>query len=92
MQSVKENMRPELTEDGLPFIMESATAFFSDYVSVQNDVSLVFAGQLATTGFTPAEPHMWEAAPVWEVPMMQYAADNMRIGDVYSQATTSPGR
>ena len=50
-------MKPELTADGLPFIIESATAAFSDYVSVQNDVSLRFAGGLATPPFTAAAPH-----------------------------------
>ena len=74
-------MHPELTKDGLPFLIESATAFFSDYVSVQNDVSLVFSGsQLAVPQFTLAQPHLFEGAPVWQVPMMQFAADNMRIG------------
>lgn len=89
MQSVKDKMKPELTVDGLPFIIESATASFSAYVSVQNDVAFRFAGGLATPGFTPAAPQMWAQAPVWQVPMMQYAADNMRIGDVYSEATLS---
>ena len=82
-------MKPELTADGLPFIIESATAAFSDYVSVQNDVSLQFAGGLATPPFTAAAPHAWAEAMIWQVPMMQYAADNMRIGDVYSTPTLS---
>ena len=89
MQAVKDKMKPELTEDGLPFIIESACAFFSDYVSVQNDVAMQFAGQLATPPLDPAAPQMWTRAPIWQVPMMQYAADNMRIGDVYSQPTLS---
>eukprot|EP01043_Picozoa_sp_COSAG02_P015972 COSAG02_NODE_693_length_18428_cov_268.516722_9_plen_1031_part_00 len=89
MQSVKDKMKPELTEDGLPFIIESACAFFSDYVSVQNDVAMQFAGALATPPLDPSAPQMWSRAPIWQVPMMQYAADNMRIGDMYSQPTLS---
>ena len=78
-----------MTQDGLPFIIESACAFFSDYVSVQNDVSLFFAGQLSIPPVSPSAPQMWARAPIWQVPMMQYAADNMRIGDVYFQPTLS---